>query len=161
MAWWNTWYTLGKQNNQHSGDRHYSFQPRIQNKAIILAEIGVHNSCTAYPDLELNSKHLRANLDLLEEAKEDAAIKMAIWAQQVSKYYNHRVNNRQFQVSDLVLWNCEASRPTEEWKKLSLNSKRPYQINKILGFGAYKLADLSGRIIPNTWNAVHLKKYYL
>ena len=35
---------------------------------------------TANPDLELNSEHLKANLDLLEEAREDAKLYMEIWA---------------------------------------------------------------------------------
>ena len=47
-------------------------------KAIIPAEIGVHSSRAAYPDLELNSKHLKANLNVFEEAREDVTIHMAI-----------------------------------------------------------------------------------
>ena len=64
-------------------------------------------------------------------------------------------------MGDLVLRNCEASRPAGERKKLTPNWERPYQIHKVLGYGAYKLAELNGLPISRTWNAVHLKKYYL
>ena len=52
-------------------------------EAVITAKIGVHSLRTTNPNLELNSKHLKANLDLLEEAKEDATLHMTIQAQQV------------------------------------------------------------------------------
>ena len=130
-------------------------------EAVIPAEMEVRSARTAFPDQALNSDHLKANLDLLEEAREDAAISTSIRAQQVSRYYNRRVCNRQFQVGDLVLRNCEASRPAGERKKLTPNWEGPYQINQVLGYGAYKLAELNGLPLSRTWNAVHLKKYYL
>ena len=49
-------------------------------EVIIPVKMGICSSRTEYPDSKLNSEHLKANLDLLEEARKDAAIHMAICA---------------------------------------------------------------------------------
>lgn len=63
-------------------------------------------------------------------------------------------------LGDLVLRNCQASRPASEHIKLSSNWEGHYQVSEIVGRGAYRLVDAEGKKLLNTWNAQHLVKYY-
>lgn len=53
-------------------------------------------------DLEKN-KGLKNNFDLLEEKRDEAALRVAIYKQKIAKYYNSRVQTKRFVVGDLVL----------------------------------------------------------
>ena len=44
--------------------------------------------------------------------------------------------------------------------KLAANWDGPYRVTDSFQNGAYKLEELSGKAIPRTWNATHLKAYY-
>jgi len=44
--------------------------------------------------------------------------------------------------------------------KFSANWDDPYRIREDVGGGAYRLEQLSGEEIPNTWNVSHLKFYF-
>lgn len=67
---------------------------------------------------------------------------------------------RNFQLGDLVLRRSDASRPLLELNKLSPKWERPYVIREVIEIVAYIIAHLDGRPIQNTWNTLHLKKYY-
>ena len=54
-------------------------------------------------DEHQNSQSLRANLDLLEERREIAQVRMTAYRQKVARYYNTRVKNKAFKAGDLVL----------------------------------------------------------
>jgi len=53
----------------------------------------------------------------------------------------------------------EARRGIHEGK-LAPNWVGPYQVVDSLQNGAYKLEELNGKLLPRTWNVVHLKMYY-
>ena len=44
--------------------------------------------------------------------------------------------------------------------KFSTNWDGPYKVREDIGGGAYRLEQLSGDLIPNTWNVSHLKFYF-
>ena len=48
-----------------------------------------------------------ANLDLLEETREEASIKNATRQREVAKHYNKKVKVHKFEVGDLVASYCE------------------------------------------------------
>ena len=60
-----------------------------------------------------NSDRLGTNLDLLEEIREQAYIKMIAYKHIVAKYYNARVKPKSFQKGDLILRRAEVSKPTK------------------------------------------------
>ncbi|GMJ09453.1 hypothetical protein HRI_004614500 [Hibiscus trionum] len=97
-----------------------------------------------------NDGAMRMNLDLLEDTR--MRLEMAIEAinQIVTKYYNPRVKNKQFQASDLVLLKPKASKPTTERGKMAPTWKGPYRVQKALGFNAYKLSGMNGKEVPRT-----------
>jgi len=45
--------------------------------------------------------------------------------------------------------------------KLSANWDGPYRIRDDVGGDVYKLEQLSGEEIPNTWNVSHIKFYFI
>ncbi|GKE10713.1 reverse transcriptase domain-containing protein [Tanacetum coccineum] len=115
---------------------------------------------TAEVDLVQNNKALEINLDLLEERREEAAIREAKSKAKMEKYYNAKVRNTSFKPGDLVYRNNDASRAEDTWK-LGPKWEGPYEVTEALGKGAYKLKDLDEKQLSRTWNISSLKKFYV
>ena len=144
----------------HSGTRDTPFNLAFGSDVVIPVEIGINSLWVAHFDLEQNESNLRANLDLLEEIKEEASVKAAARQRQVAQYYNKQVKIKIFEEWDLVLRNHRANQSVGEQRKLSLTWEGPYLIFSIIGNVVYRLQTLEGQEILNTWNAQHLRKYY-
>ncbi|GJX44166.1 reverse transcriptase domain-containing protein [Tanacetum coccineum] len=129
-------------------------------EAVILAEIGMPTLRTAKIDMAQNDEALEINLDLLEERKEQGAIREARSKAKMEKYYNSKVRNTSFKLGDLVYWNNDASH-VKDSGKLGPKWEGPYEVMEALGKGAYKLRDRNGELLPRTWNVCNLKKCYL
>ena len=67
-------------------------------------------------DSQQNEGQLQANLDLIEEAREWASIRMAAYRQRVARYYNSWVKAKIFELGELALRRIEASQPTKVGK---------------------------------------------
>ena len=106
-----------------------------------------------------NPARMMLNLDLLEETRDKARVRMAAYRQRVARYYNSRVRPKSFRPGDLVLRRAEASQP-RECGKLSPNWEGPYRVAEALPHGAYYLEELGGSRFPRTWNASNLRMYY-
>ncbi|KAK3024680.1 hypothetical protein RJ639_043202 [Escallonia herrerae] len=128
--------------------------------ALIPVEIGLPSLRVVTDDPVQNEEDLRANLDLLDERREQAAVRLAAYKHRVSKFYDQRVRHRAFRVGDLVLRRIEASAPREAVGKLAPNWEGPYRVVKLAGPGAYHLEHIDGKAIPRTWNAANLRRYY-
>ncbi|GJS63020.1 hypothetical protein Tco_0677584 [Tanacetum coccineum] len=115
---------------------------------------------TAEVDLVQNNEALEVNLDLLEEKREQAAIREAKSKAKMEKYYNSKVQSTSFKPEDLVYHNNDASR-AEDKGKLGPKWEGPYEVTEALGKGAYRLRDRDGKQLPRTWNVSNLKKCYI
>ncbi|GJU62399.1 reverse transcriptase domain-containing protein [Tanacetum coccineum] len=129
-------------------------------EAVIPAEIGMPILRTAEVDLVQNDEALEINLDLLEERREQAAIREAKSKAKMERYYNSKVRSTSFKPGDLVYRNNDASR-AEDTGKLGPKWEGPYEVTEALGKGAYKLRDRNGKQLPRTWNISNLKKCYV
>ncbi|GJQ94490.1 reverse transcriptase domain-containing protein [Tanacetum coccineum] len=129
-------------------------------EAVIPAEIGMPTTRIMEVDLVQNNEALEINLDLLEERREEAAIREAKSKAKMEKYYNAKVRNTSFKPGDLVYRNNDASR-AEDTGKLGPKWEGPYEVTEALGKGAYKLKDRDGKQLPRTWNISNLKKCYV
>ncbi|GJU41130.1 reverse transcriptase domain-containing protein [Tanacetum coccineum] len=109
-------------------------------EAVIPAEIGMPTLRTAEVDMVQNDKALDINLDLLEERREQAAIREAKSKAKMEKYYNSKVRNTSFKPGDLVYRNNEANH-AKEGGKLGPKWEGPYEVTEALDKGAYKLRD--------------------
>ena len=45
--------------------------------------------------------------------------------------------------------------------KLAPKWEGPYKIESEAGKGAYKLINIEGKPLPRSWNAIHLKLYFI
>ncbi|GJW61398.1 reverse transcriptase domain-containing protein [Tanacetum coccineum] len=96
-------------------------------EAVIPAEIGMPTFRTAEVDVAKNDEALEINLELLEEKREQAAIREAKSKRQMEKYYNTKVRNASFKPGDLVYRSNEASR-VEDTGKLGPKWEGPYEV---------------------------------
>nr|GEY01103.1 reverse transcriptase domain-containing protein [Tanacetum cinerariifolium] len=85
-------------------------------EAVIPAEIEMPTLRTAEVNPAQNDEALGINLDLLEEKKEQAAIREAKSKAKIEKYYNFKVQSACFKPGDLVYRNNDASRAIDTGK---------------------------------------------
>ncbi|XP_022019877.2 uncharacterized protein K02A2.6-like [Helianthus annuus] len=88
----------------------------FRSEAVIPAEVGVVTQRTVNMDSEANQKETMLNLQLLQEARDQAAIQEAKYKQVMEAYYNKRVKHERFKPGDLVLRNNEASKKENQGK---------------------------------------------
>ena len=129
-------------------------------EAVIPVEYGIPSLRYKWAQDELNSLHLRYELDLPDERREQALIRMAAFQQRSAKQYNKNVKEQQYQVGELVLRKVFPNTPEASDGKFSPNYEGPYLVKEITGPGSYQLQDSQGNVLPRSWNAKHLKRYY-
>ena len=79
---------------------------------------------------EESNKERRVNLDLLDEAREEARIKAEAVKRRVERQYSSKVKPRQFQIGDLVMRKVH---PYELENKLSPKWTGPFRITEAKG----------------------------
>ncbi|GKB81209.1 reverse transcriptase domain-containing protein [Tanacetum coccineum] len=129
-------------------------------EAVIPTEIGMPTLRTTEIDMVQNDEALEINLDLLEERREQAAIREARSKEKMERYYNSKVRNISFKTRDLVYWKNDANHAKDSGK-LSPKWEGPYKVTEALGKGAYKLRDYNRKLLPQNWNVRNLKKCYV
>ena len=99
-------------------------------------------------------------MDLLEEARDTARVRVAVYQQRVVRYYNRKVHARQYNVGNLVLRLILPGARMTSNDTLGSNWEDPFIVKENLGNRAYHLASLDGIILPRGWNVEHLRPYY-
>jgi hypothetical protein len=130
-------------------------------EAVLSAEVVVPTARTMVSSAEVNAEQLAADLDLVEELRDAAKIRLASYQQTISKYYNKDVRARIFRVGDMVLREVFPNTKEKGAGKLAASWEGPYLIDSVAGNGAYRLTSLDGEMIENPWNARHLKIYHM
>uniref|UniRef100_A0A2N9G040 RNA-directed DNA polymerase n=1 Tax=Fagus sylvatica TaxID=28930 RepID=A0A2N9G040_FAGSY len=98
--------TLRPTNRTNSKNSHQEkphFELTYGTEAVILVEIGVTTWRTNHHDEGSNDNLLRTNLDLLDEARDQAEAKTRAYQQRMARYYDRHLKHREFKVGDLVL----------------------------------------------------------
>ena len=121
--------------------------------------VEIHESSPRFQSFvaEESNEERRVNLDLLDEAREEAGIEAEAVKRRVEHQYSSKVKPRQFQVADLVM---RKDHPYELENKLSPKWTGPFRVIEAKGNGSYKLETLEGGPIPRSWNAANLKFYF-
>jgi hypothetical protein len=105
---------------------------------------------------EDTKKALADAQDLLDEARDVALARSAVYQQSLRNYHSRRVRGRSFEPGNLVLRLKQAS-----MLKLEPPWEGPYLIHKAIPGGAYWLCDpKTGKDIDNPWNAQQLCRFY-
>ncbi|XP_033514634.1 uncharacterized protein [Nicotiana tomentosiformis] len=108
-------------------------------------EIGEPSTRYTHATEAANEEELRVNLDLLEERREAALIRMASQKQMIERYYNRKANLRYFNIGDFVLKKVFRSTKAANAGKVSLNWEGPYRVRGIARKGAYELETMDGK----------------
>ncbi|XP_073021105.1 uncharacterized protein [Primulina eburnea] len=127
-------------------------------EAVLPVEIGQSSTrIESYPSN--NDQSRAAELDLVEEKRDRAAIRMEAYRSRVMKSYNKHVWPRNFQVGNLVM---KKIKPIGDVGKLEARWEGPFKIiRKVSSGAAYYLEDSQGHSLKRPWSAFHLKKYYV
>ncbi|XP_075665413.1 uncharacterized protein LOC142635083 [Castanea sativa] len=107
-----------------------------------------------------NERLMSLDLDLAEEQREVAVVRLAPYQQKLKKGFEKGIKVRVFIPGDHVLRRVVGSMKNPSWEKLGPNWEWPNQVTSIIGTGAYRLEDLDEIVIPRTWNVNNLRKYY-
>ena len=115
--------------------------------------------CTSNP--AANNQLLMDSLDLIEERRDQALLRIQNYQQAMARHYNSKVRPRQFAVGDLVLRKVFEGTKEPGAGKLGTNWEGPYRIIHIVRPGVYKLQKVrTGVPEIRSWNATNLKRYY-
>ncbi|XP_070039699.1 uncharacterized protein [Nicotiana tomentosiformis] len=109
---------------------------------------------------EANNEALLVKLDLLEEHRNLAYVKMMAQKQIMERYYNRIANLRYFKFRDLVLRKVTQSTREVNAGKLGPTWERPYWISAIAGKYLYQLENQDGIKLPSNWNVTQLKSLF-
>ncbi|RLM75419.1 Integrase core domain, putative [Panicum miliaceum] len=101
------------------------------------------------------ARHLE--LDCAEEVRCNALLRSACYLQGVCWYHDRNVQERTFNVGDLVL--CRIQDETG-LHKLNSRWEGPFIITKVTRPGSYRLQYSDGQEVPNSWNIEHLRRFY-
>ena len=125
---------------------------------VIPIEIGLPTLRSDIADMPtVNQSQLLLNLDLTEETRQIAQIKLALYQQHARNFYAQKVKPCSFVVGDWVL-----RRIPTPCTKLQPNWEGPLEIAEVISNGAYRLKEIhGGKLVPRTWNALYLRKYYI
>ncbi|GFZ19787.1 hypothetical protein Acr_28g0004920 [Actinidia rufa] len=129
-------------------------------KAVIPLEVSLPTIWIEAYNTSHNNEVLARDLDLAEERRENALIRMADYQKQLAKSFNQKVQQREFEVGSLVLRKVVGNTKDPTDSKLGPNWEGPYKIIKFAGRSSYYLEDAEGKEIPRTWNASNLRKYF-
>ena len=112
-----------------------------------------------------NEQARQEALDLLDEKRDMALARSAVYQQYLQRYHSRQVKTRAFQEGDLVL---RLIQDQTDMHKLSPPWEGPFVVSKNLNNGSYYLINVRGHKDSRTseeetrrpWNIAHLRPYY-
>ena len=110
-------------------------------EAVIPAEIEVPSQRRRIcpEDIELNEELLIDQLDMIEERREKAAVRVQNYQQAAARYYDSNVRNRTFSIGGLVLRKVFDGTKEPGAGKLGTRWEGPYKVTKEIRTGVYEL----------------------
>uniref|UniRef100_A0A2N9IBS0 Integrase catalytic domain-containing protein n=1 Tax=Fagus sylvatica TaxID=28930 RepID=A0A2N9IBS0_FAGSY len=94
-------------------------------EAVIPLEVGLPTIRTAEFDAEQNENNLRKDLNLIEERRDIAAIRLTSYQRQMKRGYDKNIRPRSFQINDLVLRKIVANTRNPNDGKLGRTGRDP------------------------------------
>ena len=97
------------------------------------------------------------DVDRAEEERLITCVRTAKYLEGLWRYYNRNIKGRSFAIGDLVL---RGKQKIEGMHKLSSPWAGSYMVKYVIRPGSYRLCDLDGIDIPNSWHIEHLIRLY-
>jgi hypothetical protein len=127
-------------------------------EAVLPPEVYLESAKVAHFNLEDQTEARELDENLLEERRNTTLSNVRRYQTALKKYYNKGVVQRELHIGDLVL---KKDIHTKDKHKFSTPWEGPFIIVDVTTPGAYVLAEVDGGMLPNTWNADQLHKYYV
>jgi hypothetical protein len=141
--------------NRASKDTPFNMVYRAE--TVLPPEIYLESARMAYVNVEDQEEARELDSDLLEERCNTALANVRKYQASLKRYYNKSVVPRELNVTHLIL---KKDIPNRDNHKFSSPYDGPFIIVDEVAPGAYVLAEVDGRMLPNTWNTDQLHKYY-
>ena len=129
-------------------------------EAVALVEVGLKSPRIELASMEHDDEALRLNLDLLDEKREQVLKRIEDYQRKMARYYKQKFKPRSYKPGDLVLKKLLLARKNPAHGKLGPNWEGPYIVTRVIRPSNYELQTEEGIILPHTWNAKHLKRFY-
>jgi hypothetical protein len=129
-------------------------------EAVIPSEVLVPTHRYGCMTKDQNQEAMISSLDTIDELRSSASIRLASYKQSVARTYNKNVRVRRLEVGDLVLRKVFQNTKNHKAGKFAYKWEGPYQVESVVGHGAYRLMTMQGQLIHKPWNILHLKKYH-
>jgi hypothetical protein len=97
------------------------------------------------------------DIDVLEEERLNTVIQSVRYQQTLRHYHDKNIRHRSFVVGDLVLHQILTR---EGRHKLSPLWEGPFMVSEVTRLGSYRLTQMDGTEVRNSWNIEHLRKFY-
>jgi hypothetical protein len=125
--------------------------------AVLPLEIYLESAMVAHFNAENKAEARELDSNLLEEKRNTPLTNMQKYQESLKHYYNKSVVQRELGIANLVL---KKDIHTKDKHKFSSPWEGLFIIVDIAVPEAYVLAEVDDSMIPNTWNADQLHKYY-
>jgi hypothetical protein len=129
----------------------------FSSEVVLPANIAFQSPRVENHDEERSSKARELEVNCPEEHHLDTYTHTAKYLKGLRRYYNHNVKDRFFVVGDLVL---RRKQKTEGLHKLASHWEGPYMVKQVTRPTSYRLCDLDGVDVPNSWHIDHLRRFY-
>ena len=126
-------------------------------EAVIPTEIGMPPIRTATPESE-NEESIAQELDMSDEQREAAAIRITSYQCRLANSYNRRVKPRVFRTGDLILRKAFKNTTDPTVGKFQPNWEGPYVVTRAGEAGSYAIDKTNGTPVPRMWNTTHLRR---
>jgi hypothetical protein len=127
-------------------------------EAVLPPEIYLKSARVAQFNEEDRDESRQLDANLLKERRNTALSNVRKYQEALKKYYNKSVVQKELNVGDLML---KKDIRTKDKHKFSTLWEGPFIIVDVAVSGAYVLAEVNDDMLPNTWNADQLRKYYV
>uniref|UniRef100_A0A2N9FQ06 Uncharacterized protein n=1 Tax=Fagus sylvatica TaxID=28930 RepID=A0A2N9FQ06_FAGSY len=128
-------------------------------EAVIPLEVRLPTLRSEEYDRENNELMLARDMDLAQERRDLAMIRLASYQGDLKKKYGRSINARSLAPGDMVLRRVLGSKRDPSQGKLGANWEGPYQVVSEAGLGAFNLKGMDGKPLRKPWNISNLKRY--
>ena len=129
-------------------------------EAVIPLEVRLPTLRSEEYDRENNELMLARDMDLAQERRDLAMIRLASYQGDLKKKYGRSINARSLAPGDMVLRRVLGSKRDPSQGKLGANWEGPYQVVSETGLGAFNLKGMDGKPLRRPWNISNLKRFY-
>jgi hypothetical protein len=124
---------------------------------VLLADIAFQSPRVENHDEERLNEARELKVNCVEEQRLDTCARTAKYLEGLHRYYKRNVKDRFFVVSDLVL---RRKQKIEGLYKLASYWEGPYMVKAVTRPTSYRLCDLDGVDVLNSWHIDHLRRFY-